>query len=595
VSAAAGAGAPAQLRVPVLVVGAGPAGLTTSLALSRYGVRHLLVDKYHGSAHTPRAHLLNQRTGEIFRDLGVEKQVLAAATPSSQFSNHVFMSTFAGPEVSRLDAYGTGAQRIGDYQAGSPSRMCNLAQHLLEPLLVDEVKRAGVGELRGGQEFLALEQDDDGVTARLKDRASGREYTVRADYLVGADGGRSRVREELGIGLHGAEGIARVVTVWFEADLSHYCADRPAILYIGGVPGRPPGDGRVFVAIRPWHDWVALRFIDHEDDPEAFDADDHEEIAAHIRASIGDPSAEIRIKNVSPWQVNAVVAERFADRRVFLLGDAAHQMPPTNGLGLNSAVADGFNLAWKLRLVLAGAAGPELLASYEAERIPVGAQCVDRAVNSMIDFLGIPAALGYEPGQSAEQQWELLTSLHDDTPAAAARREALAAATDRINYQVNAHGVEIGYRYRAGARMDDDTPEPTLEDLDPQLYYQATTWPGARLPHAWLEDGRRRCSTLDVVGRGRFVLLTGQGGECWHDAAHETLRLTGTEVTVRSIGTPQGLRDPYGQWERQREVDADGCVLVRPDGHVAWRAQTAESAPELPKVLADILRPPTAG
>ncbi|MFF8596802.1 FAD-dependent monooxygenase [Streptomyces sp. NPDC015220] len=589
---AAGAPATLALRVPVLIVGAGPAGLTASLALSRYGVRHLLVDRYHGSAHTPRAHLLNQRTGEIFRDLGVEERVLAEATPSHLFANHVFMSTFAGPEVSRLDAYGNGPDRIGDYLAASPSRMCNLAQHLLEPILVDEVERARVGELRGGQEFLRLEQDDEGVTAVLADRQTGREYTVRCDYVIGADGARSRVREQCGIALQGSEGIARVASVWFEADLSRYCEDRPAILYIGGVPGRPPEDGRVFVSIRPWHEWVYLRFLDHDDDPGAFDPDDHEEIAAHIRQSIGDPSVAVRIKSVSPWQVNAVVAERYSGGRVFCVGDAVHQMPPTNGLGLNTAVADAYNLAWKLRLVLAGTAGPELLATYESERLPVGGQVVDRAVRSMLDFLGIPAALGYAAGQSAEEQWELLGGLADDTPAAAARREALAAATDRINYQVNAHGVEIGYRYRAGARVDDGTPEP-VQERDPELYYQATTWPGARLPHAWLEDGRRRCSTLDVTGRGRFVLLTGLGGEPWHDAAREAARLTGVDVTVRAVGTAGGLRDPYGTWERLRGVEADGCVLVRPDGHVAWRARTSESASELPKVLTDLLRAPS--
>ncbi|MEJ4656923.1 FAD-dependent monooxygenase, partial [Enterococcus faecium] len=178
----------------------------------------------------------------------------------------------------------------------------------------------------------------------------------------------------------------------------------------------------------------------------------HEEIVAHIRQSIGDPAIDVRVKCVSPWQVNAVVAERFAAGRVFCLGDAVHQMPPTNGLGLNTAIADAFNLAWKLRLVLAGRAGPELLATYESERRPVAAQVVDRAVRSMVDFLGIPAALGYTAGQSAEEQWELLRSLDDDTPSAAARRTALAEATARIDYQVNAHGVELGYRYRTGAR-----------------------------------------------------------------------------------------------------------------------------------------------
>jgi 2,4-dichlorophenol 6-monooxygenase len=574
-----------DVRVPVLVVGAGPAGLAASLALSRYGVRHLVIGKYPGTAHTPRAHLLNQRTGEILRDLGAEDRVSAQATPGTLLANHVFMSTFAGPEVSRLDAYGNGPDRIGHYLAASPSRMCNLAQHLLEPLLVEEVRRARVGELRFGQEFVRMEQDEDGVTAVVADRRSGREYTVRCDYLVGADGGNSRVMEQAGLTVEGPTGLAKVASVWFEADLSRYCADRPAILYMGAVPGNPPEDGRVFVSIRPWNEWVYLRFLDHGAE---FDKDDHQDVLAHIRESIGDPTVEVKIKNVSPWEVNAVVAPRYASGRVFCVGDAVHQMPPTNGLGLNSAVADSFNLCWKLKLVLDGRAGPGLLDTYQAERLPVGGQIVDRAVRSMLDFLGIPGALGFTAGQSAAQQWELLHALTDDTEEAAARRTALAAATDRINYQVNAHGVEIGYRYRAGARVDDGTPEPEPE-LDPELYYQPTTWPGARLPHAWLDDGGRRCSTLDVVGHGRFVLLTGRGGERWHDAARDAQRLTGVGVTVRVIGAAEGLRDPYGAWERLREVAADGCVLVRPDGHVAWRAPTVESAEHLPKVMTSVL------
>ncbi|MBB5938752.1 FAD-dependent monooxygenase [Streptomyces zagrosensis] len=577
------------VHVPVLIVGNGPAGLTASLALSRYGIRHLMVGKYQGGAHTPRAHLLNQRTGEILRDLGVEDKVLAEATPSHLFSNHVFMSTFAGPEVSRIDAYGNGPERIGDYRAASPSQMCNLAQHLLEPILTREAERAGVGELRFGQEFLRMTQDADGVTAVIADRQSGQEYVVRCDYLIGADGAKSRVLEQAGLTVEGQTGLAKVASVWFEADLSRYSEDRPAILYMGAVPGNPPHDGRVFVSIRPWQEWVYLRFFGPD---EEFDPNDHESMVAHIRESIGDTSVSIKIKTISPWEVNAVVAPRYASGRVFCVGDAVHQMPPTNGLGLNSAVADSFNLCWKLKLVLEGDAGPELLDTYQSERLPIGGQIVDRAVRSMLDFLGIPAALGFTAEQSAAEQSALLRGLADDTAEAADRRAALAAATDRINYQVNAHGVEIGYRYRAGARVDDGTPEP-VQDTDPELFYQATTWPGARLPHAWLEDGRRRLSTLDVVGQGRFVLLTGRGGEAWHDAAREASRLTGVTVTVRTIGAAEGLRDPYGTWERLREVAADGCVLVRPDGHVAWRAHTSGAVEDLPKVLSSLLSTPS--
>ncbi|MFI0737651.1 FAD-dependent monooxygenase [Streptomyces sp. NPDC021100] len=575
----------ADVRVPVLVVGGGPAGLAASLALSRYGVRHLLVNKHRGTAHTPRAHLLNQRTGEIFRDLGVERRVLDRATPPELLANHVFMSTFTGPEVARLDAYGNGPDRIGDYRAASPALMCNLPQHLLEPILVEAVEEAGVGELRFGQEFLSLTQDEKGVTALVRDRGTGREYTVRADYLIGADGARSGVLRQLDLGLTGAQGVARAVSVWFEADLSRYAAHRPGILYVGAVPGRPPTDGRVFVSVRPWDEWVFLTFP-HPDAP--LDPGDHEAIRARILESIGDDSVTVRIKDVSPWDVNGTVAERYGAGRVFCVGDAVHQGPPTNGLGLNSAVADSFNLCWKLKLVLDGPAGPGLLDTYHSERHPVGQQVVDRAFRSMADLLAVPEALGFAEGQSADEQRRILESLHDDTEEARARTAALTAATRRMNYQVNAHGVELGYRYRDGATVP-DTPEPDA-DRDPELYYRPTTWPGAHLPHAWLEDGRRALSTLDVVGRGAFVLLTGPGGKRWHAAAREAARLTGAEVTVRVIGSPEDLRDPYGQWARVREVGPDGCVLVRPDAHVAWRAAGSGRAEELPGVMARLLR-----
>ncbi|MDT0446462.1 FAD-dependent monooxygenase [Streptomyces johnsoniae] len=574
-----------DIRVPVLIAGGGPAGLAASLALSRYGVHHLLVNRHLGTAHTPRAHLINQRTGEILRDLGVEDRVLASAVPGEAMANHVFMSTFAGPEVARIDAYGNGQDRVGAYRAASPSPLCNLPQHLLEPILVAAIEEACVGELRFGHEFVSLEQDEHGVTAVITDRLSGHEYVVRADYLIGADGARSRVLRQLGLDLEGHTGVARAVTTWFEADLSRYAAHRPALLYMGAVPGHDPADGRVFVSLRPWHEWLHLTF---PPPTQEVDENDHEAVRAGIRESIGDPSVDITIKNVSAWEVNSAVAPRYARGRVFCVGDAVHQNPPTNGLGLNSAIADSFNLCWKLRLVLDGLAGPGLLDTYEAERQPVGRQIVDRAFRSMLDLMGIPQALGFADGQSAQEQWHLLETLHDETPEAEKRRAALAAATAAIHGQANAHGVELGYRYRTGATVPDHTPEP-VQDRDPELYYRATTWPGARLPHAWLENGRRRCSTLDVTGHGRFVLLTGPGGERWHEAARDAALLTGLHVTVRGIGTRGGLRDPYGTWADLREVEASGAVLVRPDGHVAWRAADSGHAGELPQVMATIL------
>ncbi|QIS22132.1 FAD-dependent monooxygenase [Nocardia terpenica] len=577
-----------ELEVPVLIVGAGPSGLTASLALSRQGVHHVVVGKHPATAHTPRAHLLNQRTVEILRDLGIEYRVLARAMPTEFLANHVFMTTFSGAEIARLSAYGNGPDRVGDYRAASPCQMCNCPQHVLEPLLVDAIGSAGVADVRFGQEFLRLAQDESGVTAWVMDRQSGQEYSVRSDYVIGADGAGSRVLAEAGLTVEGMTGIAEVASIWFEADLERYSAYRPGILYTSLLPSRMSPIGDVFVCVRPWHEWVFIYGLD----PSApFPEDDHDKLRELIRESIGDRAARIDIKDVSTWSVNSAVAPRFSSGRVFCVGDAVHQNPPTNGLGLNTGVADAFNLAWKIKFVLDGSATPVLLDSYDAERQPVGGQVVERAFQSMLDLAAVPGALGFGGEQTAQDRWQLLWSLDDDTEDARKRRDVLTDARDRINYQANAHGIELGYRYRSGARIADGTTEPA-HSKDPQLYYEATTWPGARLPHAWLEQGRRRLSTLDITGRGRFVLLTGQGGDEWYEAARAATRRTGTEITVRSIGTRGGLRDPYGEWERLREVESSGCVLVRPDHHVAWRAATSAGTAELPRVVAELLGMP---
>ncbi|HZZ45324.1 MAG TPA: FAD-dependent monooxygenase [Pseudonocardia sp.] len=590
----------ADIEVPVLIVGAGPAGLAASNLLSRYGVAHLLVEKHPGTAHTPRAHIVNQRTVEIFRHLGIEDRLIEVATPNELMANCVWHTSLAGLELARMYAWGTGPERAADYQRASPSPMVNCPQTVLEPVLLDAAREHPEADIRFEHEFLRFTQDDAGVHAAIRDRRTGDVLTVHCRYLVGADGGRSRVVEQAGLPVEGATGLAGAVNVWFEADLTRHLAHRPGVLYWHAAPGTPflTGAG-MFICHKPWHEFVMVVSYDLAEGPPPHT----EEFAIdRIRQIVGDPTVTPTIKGFSNWTINRQVADRYQERRVFAMGDAVHRHPPTNGLGLNTSIADAFNLSWKLALVLNRQAAPELLDSYTAERQPVGLAVVDRALRSVADMAAVQTALGFAPDQSEEDGWAALDGLYRTGPAGEQRRAALTDALALMNYQFNAHGVDLGYRYRTGAVVPDGTPEP-VPDRDPELYYHPTTWPGAYLPHAWLDRDGEQVSTLDLVAGTRFSLLTGIGGDGWTDAARSASEVTGVPIDVHHIGTRTGLLDSYGDWARLRGVQSDGAVLVRPDRHVAWRCNTlgsgapgsgtlgSDAATTLTEVVRELLTP----
>ena len=558
----------------VLVVGAGPAGLTAAALLARDGVDAITVTKYPDTAHSPRAHITNQRTVEVFRDLGIEDAVRAVATPNELMGNNVWATSFAEPELARLSTWGTAVDRVSDYAAASPSQMCNIPQHLLEPVILRGARRAGA-DIRFTTELITISQDAERVHAVVRRRDTGEEYTIRARYAIGADGGRSRVAEQLGFPFVGESGLGAAANVWLEADLTRYCAHRPGTLYWMCRPGSDywVGSG-TWICVKPWTEWVLLFMYDPAGEPDLSET----AVLERARLTIGDPGIDIRVKSVAKWEINHVVATRYRQGRVFLAGDAAHRHPPANGLGTNTSIQDAYNLSWKLAAVLRGDAGPTLLDSYHDERQPVGRQVVDRAMKSVADMAPISAALGFRAGQSAEAGWAGLDELVTDTAEGERRRTELAAAVRLQNYQFNCHGVELGQRYASSAVSDDATPWPR-PDRDPELYYQATTHPGAHLPHAWLQRGTELISTLDLAGSGHFSLLTGIGGEPWREASAKLAAETGVEFRVHTIGLRCDHEDVYGDWGRLREIGDSGCVLVRPDGHIAWRAHGGADDP----------------
>jgi 2,4-dichlorophenol 6-monooxygenase len=565
-------------EVPVLIVGAGPAGLALSLSLRRYGVDHLLVERHPGTAHTPRAHIVNQRTVEILRRLGLSERFHAVATPQHLMSNNLWVTTLADREVARSETWGTAADRAGEYLAASPEPMANCPQTVLEPLLLEAAREAGA-DIRFEVEFAGLDQDSGGVTSTLRNRRTGEVTVIRSDYVIGADGARSKVLTQAGLDVEGPSDLARAANVWFKADLSRYFAHRPGVLTWNVMPGPlPPLRLGTLICHKPYTEFV-LAFLY---DPQQTAAEDmsQEELAGRIDALVGE-HVEAEILGVAGWQVNAQVADRYQSGRVFCMGDAVHRHPPTNGLGLNMSIADADNLAWKLALALDGRAGPGLLESYTAERQPVGAAGVRRAITSLQEGAAIDQALGYQPGQTEQDGWKALRVLFEPGVAGDERRAALRAAIELSHYQFNAHGVELGYRYSSAVLLDDGVESPQGDD--PQLHYRPTTRPGARVPHARLERDGQAISSLDLAGGLRFAVLTGSGGDGWIPAAAEAAAAAGVPVDVHFIGSYDGVLDPYGEWSLRREVETTGCVLVRPDQHVAWRAQRfgAESPAEL--------------
>jgi 2,4-dichlorophenol 6-monooxygenase len=561
-----------MIETEVLIVGSGPAGSTTALLLSTYGIKNVLVTKYRWLAETPRAHITNQRALEIFRDMGIEEDVKRLATAQDYMGNTVFCTSLAGEELGRIQTWGTHPRRKADYTLASPCTICDLPQNLLEPILLGAAAERGT-RARFDSEYLSHVQDENGVTATVRDRLSGEEYQIRAKYLVGADGGRSKVAEDIGLPFEGQMGVAGSMNIVFEADLSAYVAHRPSVLYwvlqpgsnIGGI-----GMGLVRM-VRPWNEWLIVWGYDINAEPPQMSDALATEIAHKL---IGDSSIPIKIKSYSIWTNNNMYATALSKGRVFCMGDAVHRHPPSNGLGSNTSVQDAYNLAWKLAAVLRGQAAPSLLDSYDQERAPVAKQIVTRANQSIREFGPIFEALGLLNTNDAEVMREHMAERKNNSPEAAKQREALRKAIAFKDYEFNCHGVELNQRYTSVAVAPDPLPDPGFA-RDKELYYQPSTRTGAHLPHVWLQKGGKPVSTLDIAGHGKFALFTGIGGEAWVSAAQKAGAALGLEITAAVIGPDRDYEDLHGEWAALREIAEAGCLLARPDMQIAFRALAA--------------------
>jgi 2,4-dichlorophenol 6-monooxygenase len=581
----------AEITTDVLIIGTGPAGSATAALLSTYGVGNMAINRYRWLANTPRAHITNQRTMEVLRDLGgeVEDEAYMHASGQELMGENIFCTSLAGEEIGRMKSWGTHPLSKAEHLMSSPTFMNDLPQTFMEPLLFKTACKRGT-QARMSTEYLSHVQDDDGVTTTCLDRLSGREFTIRSKYLVGADGGRSLVAEHADLPFEGKMGVGGSMNILFKADLSKYVAHRPSVLYWVVQPGADVGGiGMGLVRmVRPWNEWLIVWGYDiNEGEPDVDEA-----LAKKVaRDLIGDQDLEIDVESVSTWTVNNLYATHMQNRRVFCMGDATHRHPPSNGLGSNTSIQDAHNLAWKLAHVLKGQAGPDLLETYSIERAPVARQIVTRANQSIEEFGPIFDALGLTGDTDPVKMQANMDERLKNTPEAEDQRARLRETIAFKKYEFDAHGVEMNQRYKSNAIVTDGQVEPAFE-LDAELHYQPTTWPGARIPHVWVFDANdNKISTLDLAGGGRFCVFTGIGGEGWVEAATTVSEELGIDIAAHIVGPKRDFEDYNGDWARAREVPDAGIVLTRPDQHVCWRADAvpADPAAALRRVLTTIL------
>ena len=578
-------------RVPVLIVGGGGAGLTASMLLARQGVDHLLVSARPHTSDLPKAHVLNQRAMEVLEDVGVAEAIAQRSTPAAQMAASAYYAGFAGPDpdygrrLGRLESWGAGGADQ-HWSAASSWRQLNLPQIRLEPLLKARAEELSPGRIRFGHELVGLEQDSEGVRATIHDHAADRSYVVGCQYLLGADGGR-RVAGLVSLDYEGLGVVTQTATLHVSADFSRWAKD-PDVL-IRWIFSPQAGVLVVMVPMGPerWgpesEEWV-IHLNYPADDPRA---QSDAQVEADARQALGLPDTPMKIHKITRWSVEAVLASAFRAGRVFLLGDAAHRHPPTGGLGLTSAIHDAQNLCWKLALVLRGHASPELLDTYEAERRPVDERNCQRSLENAVNHFEIGAALGVSPDNSPEQNMAHLRRMWGGHSEDAEHRSAVLRAMRAQSMEFSELNVEHGYCYQSAAVVPDGSAAPVPAD-DIRIY-QPGTRPGAPLPHAWIddEDGHRR-PIKDLVAPGRFLLIAGEDGQAWCEAAHQLAAETGLPLDAVRIGHLDGnLYDPRCAWQRHRQIASDGAVLVRPDRFIAWRHQAGANDPRA--ALADAL------
>ncbi|WP_040808302.1 FAD-dependent monooxygenase [Nocardia concava] len=518
----------AENKIPVLIAGGGSVGLAAALFLTGKGVAPLVVDQLDGPSPHPRATGVGRRTTEMLRAEGLQDAVYALSIDLTGMVGKVRATSLADMDFESMQGPAPAVPAAqDDTSPGILRGPC--PQHLLDSVVLPAARERGA-VVRYSTRLESFTQDESGVRAVLSDGE-----VVHADYLIAADGVRSDIRTALGIGTSGPGPLGDTnMSLLFRADLTPYLRGRRFVT----CNIENPAVRGMLVTVDAAKEWIL--HVPGTDGVEEFT---EERCVDLIRAAIGDPDVQVEVVSVLPWRPRGLLADRFRDGRVFLVGDAAHAVSPLGAFGLNTGFADAHNLAWKIAAVQQGWAGPGLLDTYEVERHAVAAMTLEQALLRWPD-----PRLHWENGPEI-------------------------VAARRAGGVLNAPLVHVGYRYDSAAVIGAQPELPDTEDVS--LVLDGT--PGSRLPHRWLEQDGERVSTLDLVSG--VTLLTAD--QSWADAARKVGRTLALDLTVHRIPAAES------EWLRTVGIDASGAVLVRPDQMIAWRTATLPGTPA--EVLTDVL------
>lgn len=530
-------------NIPVLIVGAGPVGLSMALCLARQNISSLIVEKHSGRTPHPRARGVSMRTMELFRQWGNIDELLKYEFPKEAI-RFIWSESLQGNEVTRVEMKG-----LENYTHG-PIGASFVTQDCVEEYLHHTLQNHREAEIQFSKEMISFEENDDGVTVKLLDRKTNKEELIHTQYLIAADGAHSAIRKKLEIEMEGPDSLARSCSVYCEFDISQWTKHRPSV---GFFFTDPKILGRSLFTAYGKNRWIVGMNLKPENTKEDFT---DEYCLNEIRRVLDMPNLDIKIINKSFWTMAAQVAKQYRHGRILLVGDAAHRLPPTGGLGMNTGVSDAHNLAWKLAFVINHQASDALLDTYYDERAPIAKRNIEWSTENAKRFFDIFKAI-----QTGDHE-TLKIKLHEQQK--------------NLNYV----GLDLGFIYHSKAvQSENDEVISVLPDK-----YIPTTLPGSRAPYVQLIKDDKAISTLDLFEKD-YVLLIGSDGHKWQTAANElasTLPLKNYRVAQDG-----DLIDPENVWHELYEISTTGAVLIRPDGHVAWRSKTMVDDPKniLKKIL----------